>query len=43
VLVGRIPAAKALARRWFHGSRDTRKPQHPIAANAATSEEQAAS
>lgn len=43
VLVGRMPAAKALARRWFHGSRDERKPPHPGAASASTSEEPAVS
>jgi CelD/BcsL family acetyltransferase involved in cellulose biosynthesis len=32
LLVDRMPAAKALARRWFHGSRDTRTPVTPAPA-----------
>jgi CelD/BcsL family acetyltransferase involved in cellulose biosynthesis len=42
-LVGRMPAAKALARRWFNGSRDARKLPHPVAASTSTSEGQAVS
>jgi CelD/BcsL family acetyltransferase involved in cellulose biosynthesis len=42
-LVGRMPAAKALARRWFHGSRDARKLPQPVAASASASEEPIAS
>jgi CelD/BcsL family acetyltransferase involved in cellulose biosynthesis len=47
LLVDRMPAAKALARRWFHGSRDVRRPatHQPSSATAAQSDsgEQAAS
>jgi CelD/BcsL family acetyltransferase involved in cellulose biosynthesis len=41
ILVDRMPAARSLARRLFHGSRDARS--HPVAAVATASEEQAAS
>jgi CelD/BcsL family acetyltransferase involved in cellulose biosynthesis len=41
ILVDRMPAARSLARRLFHGSRDVRS--HPIAAAVPASEERAAS
>jgi hypothetical protein len=42
LLVDRMPAAKALARRWFHGSRDVRRHADSQPAEAG-SEEQAVS
>jgi CelD/BcsL family acetyltransferase involved in cellulose biosynthesis len=41
ILVDRMPAARSLARRLFHGSRDVRS--HPVAAAVPAAEERAAS